>query len=123
MSSKAWVLSTPPALFLLVAKPTSQPPYLFPCQALVSYVQISKGVVTLLMPHPKSASATLPALGSYVDVISAAVKKATSTKGGTVTMEGWHARFMLERHGLKVKYFTVLYSDNMLSLTIVHALS
>lgn len=76
-------------------------------QALVSDVQISKGVVTLLMPHPKSVAATLPALGSYVDVIAAAVKKATSNNGGTVALEGWHARFTLERHGLQVKYYCV----------------
>lgn len=73
----------------------------------MSNVQISKGVVTLLMPHPKLVAATLPALGSYVDVIAAAVKKATSSEGGTVAMEGWHVRFMLERHGLQVKYYCV----------------
>ena len=73
----------------------------------MSNVQISKGVVTLLMPHPKSVAATFPALGSYVDVFAAAVNKAASSEGGTVTMEGWHARFMLERHGLQVRHTCV----------------
>lgn len=77
----------------------------------MSNVQINKGVVTLLMPHPKSVAATLPALGSYVDVIAAAVKKAASSEGGIVAMEGWHVRFMLERHGLQVRHHCV----NMLS--------
>lgn len=68
----------------------------------MSDVQISMGTVTLLLPHPKMIAAPSPGVDVYGEVVAEAAKKATSRKDGKAVMEGWHARFTLERHGLQV---------------------
>lgn len=61
------------------------------------------------MPHPKAAAAPSSFSGSYVDVVLTAVMKANSSGDGKVAMDGWHARFMLERHGLQVQCYCIFW--------------
>lgn len=81
--------------------------------------------MTLLMPHPKQHLATKPkATEAYSAVISTAISEALGAplhegtdssekkEGGVLdtgrgkpkvpTLAGWHVRFNLERHGLRV---------------------
>lgn len=74
-------------------------------QALVSDVAINLGTVTVLLPHPMVVSPTSPGVASYTEAIANAVKKARSTPArdqAKAGLEGWHARFQLQRHGLQV---------------------
>lgn len=79
-------------------------------QALVSDVRLSDGMVTLLLPHPRLSHAspgtgpTMEANDSYSKVIAEVLNCPPSSENARkkFTLNGWHARFKLERHGLQV---------------------
>lgn len=88
-------------------------------QALVSNVSLTQGLVTLLLPHPGTLTASTAAtVGSerYAKVIADAVERARAGKeeeaakgkrraAEEAPLHGWHCRFQLERHGLQVRRF------------------
>lgn len=94
----------------------------------MSNVRLSDGTVTLLLPHPNyHFGTTAEATEAYAAAISQSLasppreeekmeeqKGKSGDSGGHTrrgktripTLDGWHARFNLERHGLRVSEST-----------------
>lgn len=92
-------------------------------------MSLSLGVVTLLLPHPGTLTATTAAtVGSelYAKAIAEAVERARASKreaGGRraaeeVPLYGWHCRFQLERHGLQVVWGRIFFRWLLLVLVV-----
>lgn len=87
-----------------MSHPTKPRPLLI--KALVSDVKLSDGSVTLLLPHPGVGTASTASAASkhYARTISEALTGTSpAAEEKKRFLDGWHVRFQLQRHGLKVE--------------------